>query len=172
MLPSIGSVHQQSKSRECFGQSIPQLDRQTFETAPPVPSIPIPEALRMIRDLAESQNLLDALGTGLQAGLDGSARVATAESEDAVTLQQVVDVLWQKCGWEPHMQEKHEYSLLHPLPESEAAESVSLNSTATAPTCFRSVTETTTEKVAPPRHDPELIGHQCPVVDAKGCLFT
>ena len=170
MLPSIGSVHQQSKSRECFGQSIPQLDRQTFETAPPVPSIPIPEALRMIRDLAESQNLLDALGTGLQAGLDGSARVATAESEDAVTLQQVVDVLWQKCGWEPHMQEKHEYSLLHPLPESEAAESVSLNSTATAPTCFRSVTETTTEKVAPPRHDPELIGHQCPVVDAKGCL--
>ena len=172
VLQAQGSVHQQGKGKECFGQSVPRhLDRQTFQAAPPEPSLPIPEALRIIRELAESQNLLDAVGTGLQARLDGSARATAPVSEDDVMLQKVVDVLWQKCGWEPHMQEKHEYSLLHPLPESCAAEkSLPLN-IAKAATCFRSTAETTAEKkAAPPRHDPELIGHQCPVVDAKGCL--
>ena len=160
-------VHRQCAETDPSQGSPERLGPESLEPSVPDFAAEISEGLRKIRDLANSQSALEALGTGLRVKL---ATANVASTEDAAALHQVVDVLWQKCHWEPHMQEKHEYSLLHSLPEHSQVEAECM-----LPNCTKATTLTTREQVltaasVPPRHDPTLVGRQCPVVDAKGGL--
>ena len=160
---------QRAQARGDLSKGIPeQLDSELAE----LPSflqhgLQVTEALDRVGKLAESHDLLEALGTGLSAQLSTTKKDGQAGQGDAAKLSQVVDVLWHQCGWQPHVREKHEYSLLHALPESCAMEEASR----IAPEGPGSgALHAPARLVAPPRHEQRLVGRQCPVIDAQGTL--
>eukprot|EP00435_Cladocopium_sp_Y103_P022835 s4467_g5.t1 len=104
---------------------------------------PDPEPMKKVGELSRSKEFLDALGTALMA----------TDGED------VAEMLWSKLGWEPHVREKHDYSLLHVLP--------AVSRTPSLPSRPRvglgNLTTSTSQ-----RHEPLLAGGSCPLIDAKG----
>ncbi|CAJ1451878.1 unnamed protein product, partial [Effrenium voratum] len=112
--------------------------------------------LERVEALTRSQQHLDALGVALTARL---ARFGDEEASDAA-LRQAAEALWKRCQWEPHPKEKHDYSLLHAIPEG-CAEVIHQDPPPTS-----SLPPQTGP--VPPRYEPQLCGSSCPVVDAKG----
>ncbi|CAK9044854.1 Hypoxia-inducible factor 1-alpha inhibitor (Hypoxia-inducible factor asparagine hydroxylase) [Durusdinium trenchii] len=107
--------------------------------------------LRELKPGATQSDLLDALGTAL------------GSSSQQPEVKKAAELLWQRCGWEPHARERHDYSLLHAIPN-------------TSPTTHdwqvtRAPPAPEEAKQRPPsgsRHEPLLLGGSCPIIDAKG----
>ena len=114
------------------------------------------DALQQVSILSNTQNHLEALGTSMAATLE-SFHQGNDEND---SLKAASELLWQRFRWEPHLREKHEYSLLHAIPAPETVAPEEMHVPETNP---GNLTTSTSQ-----RHEPVLAGGSCPVIDAKG----
>lgn len=113
------------------------------------------DALQQVSILSNAQNHLEALGTSMAATLESD------QGKGNDSLKAASELLWQRFRWEPHLREKHDYSLLHAIPAPETVAPVEMhNFPETNP---GNLTTSTSQ-----RHEPLLAGGSCPVIDAKG----
>lgn len=122
-----------------------------------------PEAEDRVRQLCQAQQHLDALAAALH------WQLAATTPEETKRASELAAVLWERLGFSPIPPERHDYSLLHKDPQAKPS---------AAPDPMKMLPFSVEDgggadekyPVGARRHPAALVGHRCPVVDAKGGL--